>query len=276
VIGIPRTYLNSTIQFVCIGAVALVLGLLAAGVGGSDGPPQSHHTALNGFRVIHVYPHDRRAFTQGLVYHDGYLYESTGLNGESSLREVDLATGKVRRRLDLPRRYFAEGLALRGEDLVQLTYRAGTGFIYDRATFTAKGSFAYKGEGWGLTGDGTRLIMSDGTATLRFLDAGTLHETGRITVHDGDAPVDNLNELEYVNGEVYANIWRSDHVARIDPRTGQVLGWIDLHGLLGAGDRVPRSAVLNGIAYDAQHDRLFVTGKFWPKLFEIRVTSVQQ
>lgn len=260
-----------------MGTAALALGVLAAaGPGGTGAEPSARGAPTDGYRVIHAYPHDRGAFTQGLVYADGRLYESTGLKGRSSLREVDLETGEVRRRRDLPRRYFAEGLAVRGADLVQLTFRAGTGFVYDQATFAAKGSFTYTGEGWGLTGDGSRLIMSDGTADLRFLDPRTFRETGRVTVRDGDTPVGRLNELEYVRGEVYANIWKSERVARIDPDTGRVTGWIDLHGLLAGPDRVPRPGVLNGIAYDDRHDRLFFTGKLWPKLFEIRVMPGRQ
>ncbi len=256
------------------GVSALVLGITAAG--GTDGTPPENPAPTEGYRVVHVYPHDRHAFTEGLIYIEGYLYESTGLNGSSSLRQVDLETGTVRRQRDLPRCYFGEGLAARGADLVQLTFRAGRGFIYGRATFAMKGRFSYEGEGWGLTSDGVRLIMSDGTATLRFLDPDTLREIGRVAVRDGDAPVLYLNELEYVGGEVYANVWKSDRVARIDPDTGRVTGWIDLHDLLDAADGVPRPGVLNGIAYDAKHDRLFVTGKLWPKLFEIKVTPGRQ
>lgn len=268
---IPRTLLNIKTQLVFISVSALAVGVLAA-----SGPPAGPHAPVEGYRVVHVYPHDRQAFTQGLVYMDGYLYESTGLKGSSSLRQVQLETGAVRRKRQLSRRYFGEGLTAWQTDLVQLTFRAGQGFVYDRATFAVRRTFTYAGEGWGLASDGARLIMSDGSATLRFLDPDTFHETGRVTVRDGDTPVAYLNELEYVHGEVYANVWKTDRVARIDPNTGRVTGWIDLHGLLDAGNGVLRSGVLNGIAYDAKHDRLFVTGKLWPKLFEIRVTPGQQ
>lgn len=231
-----------------------------------------------GYQVVKSYPHDRAAFTQGLVYRDGYLYESTGLEGKSTLRKVDLNTGRVLQQYDLLPNYFGEGLTDWGPHLIQLTYQTQTGFVYDRETLTLKSSFAYSGEGWGLTQDGTRLIMSDGTSTLRFLDPVTFSEKGRVTVRDGGQPVVDLNELEYVRGEIYANVWRTDRIARISPATGEVVGWIDLRNLVKPGE-IPRSspsfeaAVLNGIAYDAAKDRLFVTGKLWPKLFEIRVVS---
>jgi glutamine cyclotransferase len=256
---------------------ALVLTLWAAAADPEESAgPGAARAPLFGYRVLHVYPHDRDAFTQGLIYVDGALYESTGLKGASSLRRVDLETGKVLQRKDMPRRYFAEGLTSWGGDLVQLTYRDNLGFVYDRARFAVKRTFRYDGEGWGLTTDGTRLIMSDGSANLRFLDPSTFRETGRVTVRDGGTPVANLNELEYVRGEVYANVWKTDRVARIAPDSGRVTGWIDLGGLLDARDRRGRTDVLNGIAYDDRDDRLFVTGKFWPKVFEIQVLPTQR
>lgn len=223
-----------------------------------------------GYVVVRAYPHDPDAFTQGLVYLDGFLYESTGLHGKSSVRKIELETGKVLRRRTLDEKYFGEGLAAWGPDLFQVTWQGNRGFVYDRDTFTEKATFTYGGQGWGLTQDGGRLIMSDGSATLRFLDPRTLEETGRMTVRDGTRPVTRLNELEYVRGEIYANVWKTDLIARISPRTGRVQGWIDLRGLWKAGGKHKGLSVLNGIAYDVAGDRLFVTGKLWPRLFEIK------
>jgi glutamine cyclotransferase len=222
-------------------------------------------------RIVHAYPHDPQAYTQGLIYLDGHLYESTGLNGRSSLRMVDLDTGHVEQEIPIPSQYFAEGLTNWGSTLVQLTWLAHTGFVYDRFSFRQLRTFHYDGEGWGLTQDGRSLILSDGTATLRFLDPETFKVTRSIVVKEGDSPVTQLNELEYVRGEIYANVWHTDRIARISPATGKVLGWIDLSGLLSADQHPDPEAVLNGIAYDAAHNRLFVTGKLWPRLFEIEV-----
>ncbi len=226
-----------------------------------------------GYEVVARYPHDPEAFTQGLVYHeDGVLYEGTGWWGASSLRKVDLATGAVLQRHDLDAEYFCEGIAVVGERIVQLTWKSETAFIYDRHTFEALGEHAYPGEGWGLAYDGERLIMSDGTPRLRFWDPETLAEVGSVQVLDGEAPVDDLNELEFVDGEVWANVWQTDRIARIDPGSGRVVGWIDLTGLLSDEDRGERRVdVLNGIAYDAEAGQVFVTGKWWPVLYEIRV-----
>lgn len=223
-----------------------------------------------GFQVLHSWPHDPHAFTQGLVYRDGTLYESTGVYGESSLREVALETGQVLRQRDVAEEYFGEGLALLGGKLYQLTWRSHVGFIYDAATFQPLGQFSYTGEGWGLTTDGSSLILSDGTSTLRFLDPATLTVRRTVTVTDEGREILRLNELEYVKGEVYANVWKEDLIARIDPATGHVTGWLNLTGLLSPEDRTGNEDVLNGIAYDAANDRLFVTGKHWPKLFQIR------
>jgi glutamine cyclotransferase len=224
-----------------------------------------------GYRVVREYPHDPSAFTQGLVYADGHLYESTGLKGASSLRQIDLETGRVIRRRALRPDEFGEGLTDWDGRLLQLTWTGMRGFIYERPSLAVCGTFRYAGEGWGLTHDGRRLILSDGTAMLRFLDPETFREIGRLPVHDEGRAVPRLNELEYVRGEVYANVWQSDRVARISPETGAVLGWIDLTGLLSAGDLSHPVDVLNGIAYDPGGERLFVTGKWWPKLFEIIV-----
>lgn len=228
-------------------------------------------SAADSYRIIHTYPHDPSAFTQGLIYSDGHLYESTGLNGHSSLRMVDLQTGRVLQSVPVPSRYFGEGLAAWGSTLVQLTWQAHIAFVYDRFSFRLLRTFHYDGEGWGLTADGKDLILSDGTAYLRFLDPTNFHEVRRIEVRDQGQPVTQLNELEYVRGQIYANVWHSDRIARISPATGAVMGWINLSGLLPDNERSDPEAVLNGIAYDPIHDRLFVTGKLWPKLFEIKV-----
>ena len=223
-----------------------------------------------GYRVVHVFPHDSEAFTQGLVYLDGLFYEGTGLNGRSTIRKVKIETGQVMQLHRLDSQYFGEGIAILNDTLFQLTWQSGIAFLYDRTTFTRTGTFSYTGEGWGLTHDGRRLIMSDGTATLRFIDPASHKEISRLAVRDGGKPVLNLNELEYIKGEVFANVWQTDRIARISPKTGEVTGWIDLKGLLPASEQAP-DAVLNGIAYDAAGDRLFVTGKLWPKVFEIRI-----
>lgn len=223
------------------------------------------------YRVVNVYPHDPNAFTEGLLYRDGYLFESTGLNGQSTLRKVQLETGTVIQSISIDARYFAEGLTDWGDCLIQLTWNSGIGFIYDLDTFGSLGTFHYSGEGWGLTHDADRLIMSDGTPTLRFLDPADYTEIGHLTVKDGDQPVQWLNELEYVGNVILANIWYSDEIVRIDPQSGQVTGRIDLHSLRNYFGTLNSSAVLNGIAYDAEGDRLFVTGKLWPKLFEIKL-----
>lgn len=227
--------------------------------------------AADGYRVVHTYPHDPQAYTQGLVYDGGFLYESTGLNGRSSLRMVDLETGRVLQRADVPEKYFAEGLTDCGSSLIQLTWQSHVAFVYDRFSFRQLHSFDYSGEGWGLTQDGNNLILSDGTSTLRFFNPQSFHEVRHIVVKDHGAQVTQLNELEFVRGEIYANVWHTDRIARISPVSGNVIGWIDLTGLLAPGQVTDPEAVLNGIAYDAAHDRLFVTGKLWPKLFEIKI-----
>lgn len=227
---------------------------------------------VDGYQVVHTYPHDSQAFTQGLVYVDGYLYESTGLNGKSSVRKVDLTTGRVLQSYDLAEQYFGEGLTAWGNDLVQLTWKAELGFVYNRSNLRWKKSFRYPGEGWGLTHDEKQLILSDGTPELRFLNPKTFEETRRISVTDETGkPVSEINELEYIRGEIYANLWQTDQIIRISPRTGKVLGRIDLNGIMDKTKLTSRDAVLNGIAYDAARDRIFVTGKLWPNLFEIKI-----
>jgi glutamine cyclotransferase len=257
--------------------VRLAVLLLAMGLGLGCTAEEEATPALGAplytYEVVNTYPHDRQAFTQGLVYEDGYLYEGTGLRGHSSLRKVELETGEVVRKLDLSADLFGEGVTIFEDRIVQLTWQSNVGFVYgyDRGSFELLGEFGYPTEGWGITHDGKRLIMSDGGPNLRFLDPETFEEIGRVEVLDGDSQVVRLNELEYVDGEVFANVWQTDRIARIEPETGRVTGWIDLSGLLDEEDREIPVDVLNGIAYDSEEDRLFVTGKLWPKLFEIEI-----
>jgi len=227
-------------------------------------------TRVDSYRVVKAYPHDASAFTQGLIYRDGFLYESTGLNGRSTIRKVKLETGEVVQQRSVDRAHFAEGLAEWDGQLIQLTWQSNIAFVYDLANLEPRGTLRYRGEGWGLTRDREGLILSDGSEQLRFLDAKTFRETRRVRVTDRGAPVRDLNELEYIRGEIYANIWHSDRIARISPQSGRVTGWIDLRGLMSSY-RLDAEAVLNGIAYDPANDRLFVTGKLWPRLFEIDV-----
>ncbi len=228
-----------------------------------------------GYRVVNRYPHDANAFTQGLVWHEGVVYEGTGLSREyggiSTLRRVDLETGEVQQMITLPDQYFGEGIVVWQDTIIQLTWRNRVGFVYDRESFALLRKFNYDSEGWGITHDGERLIVSDGTDTLYFWDPETLLEIGRVAVYDLDGPITRLNELEYINGEVWANVWLTDRIARIDPQNGRVTAWVDLSGLLD-GVSLPRPPdVLNGIMFDATNGRLFVTGKYWPLLFEIEI-----
>ena len=225
------------------------------------------------YNIVNTYPHDRNAFTQGLVFEDGVLYEGTGLFGHSTLRRVELETGDILQVRELSAQFFGEGITIYGDKVIQLTWKSKIGFVYDKNTFELLQQFNYPTEGWGITCDGERLIMSDGTSTLYFLNPQSFEEIGRLEVFDNDGPVTRLNELEYIKGEIYANVWQTDRIARIAPETGQVIGWVDLEGLLTAEDLVEPVDVLNGIAYDAENDRLFVTGKLWPKLFEIELIS---
>lgn len=231
----------------------------------------SHAIPTESYRVVHVYPHDPTAFTQGLVFINSMLYESTGLRGQSSLRMVNLESGRVLQQHDLPEKYFGEGLTDWHSNLIQLTWQAHIGFVYDRFSFRTIRTFTYPWEGWGLTHDSKHLILSDGSSTLYLLDPSTFKEAGKIQVTDSGRPVLNLNELEYIRGEIYANVWETDRIAIISPATGKVLAWIDLSGLRPASTMEDGDAVLNGIAYDSEHDRLFVTGKRWPKLYEIKL-----
>jgi glutamine cyclotransferase len=229
-------------------------------------------TPVYSCRIVKAYPHDPAAFTQGLLYYNGYLYESTGLYGRSSVRKVELETGEIRKKRTIPKQYFGEGIARRGNQLVILTWESRKGFIYDLETFRLSGQFPYETEGWGLTFDGTFFVMSDGSSTLRFLKPGTFKTTKTLEVRDGEEPISLLNELECVKGEIWANVLGSRRIARISPNTGKITGWIDLGSLFLPFD-VEKTDVLNGIAYDPEKDRIFVTGKFWPKLFEIKVNQ---
>ena len=229
------------------------------------------NTKEYGYEVVNVYPHDPEAFTQGLIYKDGYLYESTGLFGKSSLRKVELETGKVLQKKSIDRKYFSEGLAANNNQLIQLSWKAGQGFIYNMKDFTVKKTFHYPGDGWGLTFNDPHFVLSDGSSYLRFLDKRKLEEVKRIQVLNNDQPVDRINELEMVKGNIFANLWQTDTILIISPQSGHVIGQINLAGLLKKNTNDSRGGVLNGIAYDAEGDRLFVTGKLWPKLFEINL-----
>lgn len=227
--------------------------------------------AYYSYEVVKTWPHDRAAYTQGLLVHGGSFLESTGLNGQSSLREVDIKTGRVLKQLSLPAEFFGEGLAVLNGRAFQLTWRNHRGFVYNADTFRREGEFTYEGEGWGLTTDGRELIMSDGTNRIRFLDPTTFKTTRTIDVLSEGKPVERLNELEWIKGEIFANVWLTNRVVRIDPVTGRVLGEIDFVGLLAASERRPDTEMLNGIAYDAAADRLFITGKRWPAIFEVKL-----
>jgi len=224
-----------------------------------------------GYEVLHTYPHDPKAFCQGLVFEDGVLYEGTGQYGRSTLRKVDLTTGRVLQVRRLGPALFGEGITAYNDEIIQLTWKRGLGFVFERQSFRQRRSFRYAGEGWGLTYDGQQLIISDGSAVLRFLDPKTFRVVRKLTVRSRGTPLSRLNELEYVEGEIFANVWGTDFIARISPDTGKVSGWIDLRGLLKPHERHSQEAVLNGIAFDRKQGRLFVTGKYWPKLVEIRL-----
>src|SRR5438552_3829703 len=247
-----------------------VISIAATLMLASQRPPEPRLLPVYGYRIVRAYPHDPKAFTQGLQYVDGFLYEGTGLNGSSSIRKVKLDTGEVVQRRDLARAYFGEGITVWKTELIQLTWQSQVAFVYDSRTFAPRRTFKYKGEGWGLTHDGTNLIMSDGTDQLRVLDPATFAERRLIKVTAVGTPLGNLNELEYMKGEILANVWTTDSVARVSPATGHVTGYIDLAGLLTTAEKASVD-VLNGIAYDEKNDRLFVTGKLWPKLFEIKI-----
>ena len=245
-------------------------------------PPQSTATTtstvgvpLYTYQVVNILPHDPTAFTQGLVFENGLFYEGTGLKGRSSLRRVDVQSGQVQQQHDLASEFFGEGIALWDDRIIQLTWQENVAFVYDKATFTEQGRLSYPTEGWGLTHDGQKLIMSDGSDTLFFRDPETFEEIGRVQVLYQGQPVFKLNELEFIGGEVYANIWQTNYIVRINPASGQVVGVIDLTGILDNVPLMQPADVLNGIAYDPASDRLFVTGKLWPAVFEIDLLQVQ-
>lgn len=248
---------------------------------GSDDPEKvqtkqpAEEVPTYGYKLVKAYPHDPKAFTQGLEFHDGYFLEGTGLEGRSSLRKVDIETGKVLKQVDIDAKYFGEGITLFKDKIYQITWQTNEGFEYDLDTFKRTKSFTYPTEGWGLTHDADRLIMSDGSATIFFRDPATFKEIGKVTVKDSAGEIMYLNELEYVKGEIFANVWQTNTIARIDPKTGKILGWIDLTGILRPEDMKPGEQVdvLNGIAYDEKKDRLFVTGKLWPKVYEIQLVK---
>jgi glutaminyl-peptide cyclotransferase len=254
--------------------LAMILALLGASVASTA--TAAADLPVYGYTVAHVWPHDTDAYTEGLFYLDGYLYEGTGNVGQSSVRKVDLRSGKVLQQTATPGAgLFGEGIVAWKNRLIELTWRGQRGFVFDLATLQPLTEFNYSGEGWGLTSDGKHLLMSDGTPTLRLLDPETLQQVGHIDVTANGKPLANLNELEWVHGQIYANVWLTQRIARIDPASGKVVGWIDLTGLSPHPEDTPDPAndVLNGIAYDAAHDRLFVTGKRWPHVYEIRLTE---
>ena len=261
--SLPKTIVL-VLAISCLGASSC--GGSSSSNTGTDGTPPVY-----GYEVVNTFNHARDSFTQGLEYHQGKLYESAGGDGSSSLRLVELETGRVLDKVDVPMPYFAEGLTVLNGKIFQLTWQHGVGFIYDANTFSKVGQFNYDGEGWGLTNDGQSLILSDGTNRIRFLDPSSFKVTKTITVLDGNKAINSLNELEYFDGQIYSNIWHRDQIAIINPQTGKVTAWLNLTGLLKADDVRDEEAVLNGIAYDSTNKRLFVTGKLWPKLFEIRI-----
>lgn len=232
-------------------------------------------TLALGYEIVQTYPHDPAAFTQGLFFRDGFLYESKGRRGQSALRKVDLESGSVLQEVSLPTNLFGEGIAPFEDKIYQLTWQSGLGLIYDTDSFESAGQFRYAGEGWGLTGDGRYLILSNGTSNLYFLDPVSMRQVGRLQVHQGDLPVTQLNELEYIKGHIYANVWHGNEILKISPNSGRVVARIDLSDLVAQQEVSDPEAVLNGIAYDAETDRIFVTGKLWPNLYEIRVADGQ-
>ncbi len=270
-----RRFSEGRVRIALLGGCSLILAAIPLHSSATDAPLMMSEVArppiVLAYEVVKTWPHDRGAFTQGLIVRDGFLYESTGLNGRSSLRKVNLETGEVMQRETVANQYFAEGLTDWKDRLIQITWQSKVGFTYDLKTLKPKAQFNYDGEGWGITHDTKRLIMSDGTSTLRFLDPESFKQTGTLDVTYQGKPLANLNELEFVRGRILANVWQSNSIVVIDPTNGRVTAQIDLPGVLSPEDRSVAVDVLNGIAYDAKHDRLFITGKLWPKIFEIKL-----
>lgn len=255
---------------ICLGRVVVALVSLYLGTGCAVLPSRAA-APTSGYQVVAKFPHSTGSYTEGFLFLDGLFYEGTGLEGHSALMAIAPSTGQPIQKRELPPQYFGEGIVDWGANLYEWTWQSHVCFVFDRFSMRPVKQFTYTGEGWGMTHDKTGIITSDGTSTLRFRNPATFAETRHIVVHDGSKAIDQLNELEYVKGEIYANVWHDDRIARISPRDGRVLGWIDLHGILPDSQRVNAESVLNGIAYDAAHDRLFVTGKQWPAIFEIKV-----
>lgn len=277
----PPVAQNASMSLILKARLVLILGLSVAAVqcnAGANSGPVTNNTpppavAKHGYEVVNAFPHDSGAFTQGLIFVDGKLYEGTGQEGRSSLREVELQSGRVLKKVDVPMPFFGEGITLLNGKIYQLTWQHQIGFIYNAQTLEKTGEFNYTGEGWGITNDGHSLIISDGSNRLKFIDPDSFRAIKTIAVTDGATRVNQLNELEYVKGEIYANIWHDQRIVTIDPQSGRVTGWIDLSGLLQPGAVTDEEAVLNGIAYDQASGRLFVTGKLWPQLFEIKLKN---
>lgn len=276
------------LRFTCPTLMCILIGLVLAGCGSTEGRDALHSAStasvaekqkaqvpVFGAKVVKTFSHDPHAFTQGLEYYGGYFYESTGRLGESTLRKVELETGKVLQKASLPAQEFGEGLTIFHGKVYQLTWLSKKGFIYNLDSFRQVGEFHYESEGWGLTHDDTSLILSDGTNTLRFIDPTSFAMIRTVEVYAGDQAVANLNELEYIDGEIFSNVWHSSRIARINPRSGQVVAWIDLSPLV-AKEQHGEEDVLNGIAYDREAHRLFVTGKDWPEIIEIKLESEPQ
>jgi glutamine cyclotransferase len=237
---------------------------------------ETNKTTLYGYKIVNTFSHDPEAFTQGLFLEDGILYESTGLKGKSTVKKIDLKTGKVIKSRNMQDKFFGEGLTIVNDKIIQITWRSKTGFVYDKDSLEILRTFSYKTQGWGITYDGKYLILSDGSDILYFMDPKSFVIVGKLEVYDEKGKVSNLNELEYINGEIYANIWGKELIARIDPKTGHINSWIDLTGILTPEDRKGKEDVLNGIAYNSENNTLLVTGKFWPKIFEIEIIEKNQ
>ena len=272
-----RTDLNiNAYRKLIVSCCAILLTFLSGFSFQSCSPSNGKFPKFFTYQIVESFPHDVNAFTQGLVFENGVFFESTGQYGSSSLRKVDPPTGDIIKIYSLPDQFFGEGLAVVGDQIIQLTWRSKVGFVYDKESFELKKEFSYQTEGWGITYDGNHLIMSDGSAQLYFLDVKTFEQVGTIKVFDGDNPIIRLNELEFINGEIYANVWGTESIVRINPQTGKVTGWISLQGILDRENLEQPVDVLNGIAYDESNNRIFVTGKLWPKIFHIKLVQVDR